>query len=194
MLSLIVRIMRRQGASATAMSIPCCRYLVNDACVRTCRPLVAGSALKFDGQLTIYNHGQVRMRVCVTDTLQMCPCYRCIFPTPPPPSAMGKCSEAGVLGPVVGVIGAMQAMETVKILAGMDGMCGRVLSTRLHLCNFQEHCRAGCTCTTHCAAHRAQFSYVHAIPHVPCVVMPPPPCRGHTRIMCNSVVCPLVIR
>ena len=61
------------------------RYLLNDACVLSMKPLVSGSALRFDGQLTIYNY-------------ENGPCYRCLFPSPPPPEAVGNCSESGVLG------------------------------------------------------------------------------------------------
>jgi adenylyltransferase/sulfurtransferase len=61
------------------------RYLLNDACVLTRRPLVSGSALRFDGQLTVYNYNDG-------------PCYRCLYPHPPPPETVGNCSESGVLG------------------------------------------------------------------------------------------------
>lgn len=61
------------------------RYLLNDACVLARKPLVSGSALRFDGQLTIYNY-------------ENGPCYRCLYPSPPPPETVGNCSESGVLG------------------------------------------------------------------------------------------------
>lgn len=61
------------------------RYLLNDACVLEKKPLVSGSALRFDGQLTVYNYNDG-------------PCYRCLYPTPPPPETVGNCSESGVLG------------------------------------------------------------------------------------------------
>lgn len=61
------------------------RYLLNDACVLLKKPLVSGSALQMEGQLTIYNH-------------ENGPCYRCIFPTPPPPETVSNCSEGGILG------------------------------------------------------------------------------------------------
>ncbi|KAJ1760311.1 hypothetical protein LPJ58_001818 [Coemansia sp. RSA 1591] len=81
------------------------RYLVNDASVLAGVPLVSGSAVRLDGQLTVYNYNGG-------------PCYRCLFPVPPPPDAMASCGEAGVLGVVPGVIGCLQAMETVKVLTG----------------------------------------------------------------------------
>ncbi|KAL7753017.1 hypothetical protein RI367_001468 [Sorochytrium milnesiophthora] len=80
------------------------RYLLNDVCVLLDKPLVSGSALRFEGQLTVYNfHGG--------------PCYRCLFPRPPPPDAVTNCDDGGVMGPITGVIGSMQALEVVKIIA-----------------------------------------------------------------------------
>lgn len=61
------------------------RYLLNDACVLTDRPLVSGSALQLEGQLTVYNYNNG-------------PCYRCLFPVPPPPEAVTNCGDGGVLG------------------------------------------------------------------------------------------------
>ena len=61
------------------------RYLLNDACVITGKPLVSGSALRMDGQLTVYNYKNG-------------PCYRCLFPKPPPPETVVNCSDGGVLG------------------------------------------------------------------------------------------------
>jgi adenylyltransferase/sulfurtransferase len=80
------------------------RYLINDACVLLGKPLVSGSALGWEGQLTVYNNGP------------KCPCYRCIFPTPPSPDTVTNCSEGGVLGPIVGIIGSLQALEVMKII------------------------------------------------------------------------------
>uniref|UniRef100_A0A1I7VVN7 Rhodanese domain-containing protein n=1 Tax=Loa loa TaxID=7209 RepID=A0A1I7VVN7_LOALO len=68
-------------------------------------PKIGGSAVRWDGQLSVYGYGED------------CPCYRCLFPKPPPMDAVTKCSENGVLGPVVGVIGSMQASEIIKIAA-----------------------------------------------------------------------------
>lgn len=91
------------------------RYLVNDACVRLGKPLVSGSALRWEGQLTVYNY-------------QGGPCYRCLFPKPPPSATVTNCSEGGVVGMVPGVIGCMQALEVVKILTGSGEVCsGRLL-------------------------------------------------------------------
>ena len=62
------------------------RYLLNDSCVMLHKPLVSGSALRFEGQLTVYNYSDG-------------PCYRCLFPEPPPPNTVNSCSDAGVIGP-----------------------------------------------------------------------------------------------
>lgn len=91
------------------------RYLVNDACVHLGRPLVSGSALRWEGQLTVYGY-------------RGGPCYRCLFPQPPPTSTVTNCSEGGVIGMVPGIIGCMQALEVVKILTGYGDVCsGKLL-------------------------------------------------------------------
>jgi len=82
------------------------RYLLSDACVLSGRPLVSGGALRFEGQLTVYNY-------------QGSPCYRCLYPQPPPTEMVTNCSDSGVLGPVVGVIGSLQAVEVIKIATGI---------------------------------------------------------------------------
>ncbi|XP_023707636.2 adenylyltransferase and sulfurtransferase MOCS3 isoform X2 [Cryptotermes secundus] len=88
------------------------RYLLNDACVLTDRPLVSGSALQLEGQLTVYNYNNG-------------PCYRCLFPVPPPPETVTNCGDGGVLG--AGVIGVLQALETLKILLGHQGVVTKKL-------------------------------------------------------------------
>lgn len=92
------------------------RYLLNDACVLLKKPLVSGSALQMEGQLTIYNYADG-------------PCYRCIFPTPPPPETVSNCSEGGILGAITGTIGSLQALEALKIA----GKFGEPLSGKLLL-------------------------------------------------------------
>jgi len=92
------------------------RYLVNDACVLLGKPNVYGSIFRFDGQASVFfpPHG---------------PCYRCLYPEPPPPDLVPNCAEGGVLGILPGMIGVVQATETVKLLLGK----GRPLVGRLLL-------------------------------------------------------------
>ncbi|KAG2201271.1 hypothetical protein INT47_006774 [Mucor saturninus] len=78
------------------------RYLLSDACVLAGKPIVSGSALRNDGQLTIYNYNNG-------------PCFRCLHPVPPPASTVGRCVDSGVLGVVPGVIGMLQALEAIKV-------------------------------------------------------------------------------
>ncbi|KAL3310535.1 Molybdenum cofactor synthesis protein 3, partial [Cichlidogyrus casuarinus] len=93
------------------------RYLINDVCASSGpKPLVSGSALKFDGQLTVYL-AAFSSKVTTTSVSRP-PCYRCLYPDPPPRAAVGSCSEQGVLGVVPGVIGTMQAAEAIKVLTG----------------------------------------------------------------------------
>ncbi len=91
------------------------RYLVNDACVLLGKPHVWGSIYRFDGQVSIWwaEHG---------------PCYRCVFPEPPPPGLVPSCAEGGVLGVLCAAIGSVQATEAIKLLTGIgEPLVGRVL-------------------------------------------------------------------
>ncbi|MHC4939619.1 MAG: molybdopterin-synthase adenylyltransferase MoeB [Planctomycetota bacterium] len=91
------------------------RYLVNDACVKHGKPNVHGSVFRFEGQVSLFHRGHG-------------PCYRCLYPDPPPPGAVPSCAEAGVLGVLPGVIGLLQAVETVKLILGKgDLLYGRLL-------------------------------------------------------------------
>lgn len=103
------------------------RYLLNDACVLAKKPLVSGSALQLEGQLTVYNYRDG-------------PCYRCLYPTPPPPEAVTNCGDGGVIGAVTGVIGALQAIETIKIILGQgEGiMASRLLLFDGETCSFRN--------------------------------------------------------
>ena len=91
------------------------RYLVNDACVMTGKPNVHGSIFQFEGQVTVFYPGNG-------------PCYRCLYPEPPPPGMAPSCAEAGVLGVLPGLIGTIQAVETIKLILGKgDSLVGRLL-------------------------------------------------------------------
>ncbi|XP_056422946.1 adenylyltransferase and sulfurtransferase MOCS3 isoform X2 [Hyla sarda] len=105
------------------------RYLINDACVAAGKPLVSASALRWEGQLTVYNYNGG-------------PCYRCLFPVPPPAETVTNCADGGVLGIVPGIMGCMQALETFKLVSGMassfsgvmlmfDGLNGQFRNIRI---------------------------------------------------------------
>lgn len=97
------------------------RYLVNDACVFLGKPLVDASILKWEGQATTFLPGQG--------------CYRCLFPTPPPPGVVPSCAEGGILGALAGFMGTLQATEAVKVLLGR----GRTLANRLFIFDALEN-------------------------------------------------------
>jgi adenylyltransferase/sulfurtransferase len=91
------------------------RYLVNDACVLLGKPNVYGSIFRFEGQASIFGYPDG-------------PCYRCLYPEPPPPGLVPSCAEGGVLGVLPGIIGSIQAMETLKlILKTGEPLVGRLL-------------------------------------------------------------------
>ena len=91
------------------------RYLVNDACVLLGKPNVYGSIFRFDGQATVFYPPEG-------------PCYRCLYPEPPPPDLVPNCAEGGVLGILPGLIGVVQATETVKLILGIGKpLVGRLL-------------------------------------------------------------------
>ena len=95
------------------------RYLLNDACVKLGKPLVYGAIDRFDGQAMVFDAGRHRGEL---------PCYRCLFPEPPPPEFAPSCSDNGVLGVLPGVIGLLQATEVVKLLLGIgEPLAGRLL-------------------------------------------------------------------
>ncbi len=91
------------------------RYLVNDACVLLGKPNVYGSIFRFEGQATVF-------------ALADGPCYRCLYPEPPPPGLVPSCAEGGVLGVLPGIVGSIQANETIKLILGAgESLKGRLL-------------------------------------------------------------------
>ena len=91
------------------------RYLINDAAVLSGKPVVDGSIFRFEGQATVYIPGEG-------------PCYRCLYPEPPPPGEVPSCAEGGVLGVLPGIIGLIQATEVIKLILGEgDPLVGRLL-------------------------------------------------------------------
>ena len=106
------------------------RYLLNDACVKLGKPLVYGAVHRFEGQASVFDAGRRRGEA---------PCYRCLFPEPPPPEAAPNCSEAGVLGVLPGVVGMLQATEAIKLLLGLGTpLTGRLLHFDALSMRFRE--------------------------------------------------------
>ena len=96
------------------------RYLLNDACIKHARPLVYGAVERFTGQVSVFDAGRKRGHA---------PCYRCLFPEPPPAQFAPNCAEAGVLGVLPGMVGLLQATEVLKLLLGTgEPLVGRLLS------------------------------------------------------------------
>jgi molybdopterin/thiamine biosynthesis adenylyltransferase/rhodanese-related sulfurtransferase len=106
------------------------RYLLNDACVKLGKPLVYGAVHRFEGQVGVFDAGRHRGSA---------PCYRCLFPEPPPPEAAPNCAEAGVLGVVPGLIGLLQATEAIKLILGIGTpLTGRLLHVDTLGLRFRE--------------------------------------------------------
>src|SRR6201995_5054396 len=102
------------------------RYLVNDACVLTGKPNVYGSIFRFEGQVSIF-------------ATKNGPCYRCLYPEPPPPGLVPSCAEGGVLGILPGLVGVMQATEAIKLILGKgEPLIGRLLLVDSLAMKFRE--------------------------------------------------------
>jgi molybdopterin/thiamine biosynthesis adenylyltransferase/rhodanese-related sulfurtransferase len=103
------------------------RYLSNDVCVLTKKPNIYGSIFRFDGQCTVFAPHLGG------------PCYRCMFPEPPPPGMVPSCAEGGVLGVLPGIIGVMQAIEAIKMIIGIgESLIGRLVSFDALQLRFKE--------------------------------------------------------
>lgn len=93
------------------------RFLLNDACMLQRKTLVSGALLRFEGQVATWRGHEPHL-----------PCYRCLFPAPPPPNLIPTCSEGGVLGAVAGLVGCLQATEILKEITGVGkGLAGRLM-------------------------------------------------------------------
>src|SRR5580698_9999307 len=102
------------------------RYLVNDACVLTGKPNVYGSIFRFEGQASVF-------------ATEAGPCYRCLYPEPPPPGLVPSCAEGGVLGILPGLVGVIQATEVIKLILGKgDSLVGRLLLVDALNMRFRE--------------------------------------------------------
>src|SRR5881296_3399133 len=102
------------------------RYLVNDACVLTGKPNVYGSIFRFEGQASVF-------------ATEAGPCYRCLYPEPPPPGLVPSCAEGGVLGVLPGLLGVIQATEVIKLVLGTgEPLIGRLLLVDALSMRFRE--------------------------------------------------------
>ena len=102
------------------------RFLVNDACMLLGKPNVYGSIFRFEGQATVFGYPGG-------------PCYRCLYPEPPPPGLVPSCAEGGVLGVLPGIVGSIQAMETIKLILGAgEPLVGRLLLFDALAMRFRE--------------------------------------------------------
>ncbi|MFO0676783.1 MAG: molybdopterin-synthase adenylyltransferase MoeB [Polyangiaceae bacterium] len=111
------------------------RYLVNDASVFLGKPVVHGSIFRFDGQVTTFLPGKAAAKFGLTPG----PCYRCLYPEPPPPHLAPSCQEAGVLGILCGIVGTVQATEALKLLLGRGTtLAGRLLTYDSLRMKFRE--------------------------------------------------------
>jgi molybdopterin/thiamine biosynthesis adenylyltransferase/rhodanese-related sulfurtransferase len=124
------------------------RYLVNDASVWHDVPVVHGSIYRFEGQVTVFKPGDG-------------PCYRCLFPTPPPPELAPSCAEGGVLGVLPGIVGALQANEAIKLLLGIgEPLVGRLLLFDALATEFNEvKLRKDASCPV-CGEHPTITEYI----------------------------------
>ena len=124
------------------------RYLVNDASVLLKKPNVYGSIYRFEGQVSVFDarHG---------------PCYRCLYPEPPPPDLVPSCAEAGVLGVLPGLVGVLQATETVKLVLGQgNSLIGRLLLYDALSLKFRElRIRKNPHCVI-CSSHPTQTELI----------------------------------
>jgi molybdopterin/thiamine biosynthesis adenylyltransferase len=102
------------------------RYLVNDACVLTGKPNAYGSIFRFEGQASVF-------------ATKDGPCYRCLYPEPPPPGLVPSCAEGGVLGILPGLVGVIQATEAIKLILGVgEPLIGRLLLVDALNMNFRQ--------------------------------------------------------
>ncbi len=155
------------------------RYLVNDACVLLGKPNVYGSIFRFEGQASVFYAKEG-------------PCYRCLYPEPPPPGLVPSCAEGGVLGVLPGIIGCIQALETIKLIIGQgQPLIGRLLLfDALHLKFRELKLRKNPECPV-CGAHPTitklidydQFCGVRGEDHIVPVTVPEISAREVKRMM-----------
>ena len=128
------------------------RYLLNDACIQHAIPLVYGAVERFTGQVSVFDAGRHRGQA---------PCYRCLFPEPPPPEFAPNCAEAGVLGVLPGMVGLLQATEVLKLLLGVgEPLVGRLLTFDALGMRFREIRLGPDPACTLCAPGQAFPGYI----------------------------------
>jgi sulfur-carrier protein adenylyltransferase/sulfurtransferase len=142
------------------------RYLVNDACVLLGKPNVYGSIFRFEGQATVFAY-------------EGGPCYRCLYPEPPPPGLVPSCAEGGVLGILPGIIGLIQATETVKLILGTgEPLVGRLMLYDALGMKFRElKLRKNPECPI-CGDHRTIHQLIDYNQFCGVPATPPPPSPG----------------
>jgi len=133
------------------------RYLVNDASVWMGKPVVHGSIFRFDGQVTTF----LPPKAAAKFGRESGPCYRCLYPEPPPPHLAPSCQEAGVLGILCGIVGTLQATEAIKLLLGKgDLLAGRLITYDSLKMRFRElKLRKDDNCPV-CGSHPTITSYI----------------------------------
>ena len=155
------------------------RYLVNDACVLAGKPNVYGSIFRFEGQSTVFYAKEG-------------PCYRCLYPEPPPPGLVPSCAEGGVLGVLPGIIGSIQALETIKLILGRgQTLIGRLLLFDALSLKFREvklRKNPDCpVCGTHPTVTKLidyeQFCGIRGEEHVPETTVPEITAREVKKMM-----------
>ena len=146
------------------------RYLVNDACVLLGKPNAYGSIFRFEGQASVF-------------ATKGGPCYRCLYPEPPPPGLVPSCAEGGVLGVLPGVIGTIQATETIKLILGAPGtLAGRLLLYDAWNMKFRElKLRRDPACPV-CGDHRTIHELIDYEEFCGVNVAPPPPPSGSATV------------
>jgi adenylyltransferase/sulfurtransferase len=121
----VLELASRHDVIVDACDNPRTRYLLNDACILAGKPLVSGSAMGTEGQLTVYNY---RSPIAASDeAIKRTACYRCLYPKPVVAEGCKSCSDNGVLGMVPGVVGILQAVEVIKVATGI----GSIMHDRL---------------------------------------------------------------
>jgi adenylyltransferase and sulfurtransferase len=121
----VINLISNYDVVVDASDNPKTRYLLSDACIISNKPLISGSAVGLEGQLTVYNYGENS------------PCYRCVYPNPPKSAA--SCADSGVVGMVPAIIGNLQGLEALKVIAGFgEVLSGELVMYDARCCSFHK--------------------------------------------------------